>query len=146
MRCAKLATVRMMGIALAVVMLCGCSTDRVSLSDQGLVSVAKQDSEKVAILWTDVYEQDGHTWLYVVLEQRMPAVGMIQTHVDVQVLDPDGAVVYEVTTAEVPVPRHCAAKGPNWKRFRVQLPDELPDDCQISVIVHSGSHRQAEET
>ncbi len=34
----------------------GCNTNRVSLVEQGLVLFAKQPSEKIDILWTDVYQ------------------------------------------------------------------------------------------
>ena len=140
MNCRKMTMVR---ILVATLILAGCSANRVSLTDQGFVSVEKQDSEKVKILWTDVYEQDGHTWVYGVLKQHGISTGSIKTHVDIQVLNPDGSIQYETITDELFVPRNRVGKGPDWKRFGVQLPDELPKNYQIRMAVHTGRHNEA---
>lgn len=65
----------------------GCAVNRISLVETNQVTVAGQDSEKIEILWTDVYQKDGDTWAYGVLKQRgyHPSLP-IKTHVDVQVL------------------------------------------------------------
>ena len=139
MNCRKMT---MVGILVATLILAGCSANRVSLADQSLVSVEKQDSEKVKILWTDIYEQDGHTWAYGVLKQQGISSSSIKTHVDIQVLNPDGSVQYETITDNLFVPRRRVGKGPDWKRFRVQLPDELPKNSQIRMTVHSGRHNE----
>ncbi|MHC4122850.1 MAG: hypothetical protein ACYSSI_04690 [Planctomycetota bacterium] len=120
----------------------GCNTNRVSLVKQGQVLVAKQPSEKIDILWTDVYQQNGQTWVYGVLKQRALNSSAIKTHVDIQVLNPDGSIQYETVTEDLFVPCHRVGKSPNWKKFRVQLPDELLKDSQISMMVHSNSHGQ----
>jgi len=118
----------------------GCNTNRVSLVEQGLVKVTKQVSEKIDILWTDVYQQDGQTWVYGVLKQRFPSPSAIRTHVDIQVLNSDGSIQYETATEDVFVPRNRIGKGLDWKRFRVRLPEKLLEGSQISMTVHSGSH------
>ena len=133
-------------ILIATLILAGCSANRVSLADKGLVSVEKQDSEKVKILWTDVYEQDGQTWIYGVLKQRGNNPSAIKTHVDIQVLNTDGSTQYETKTDNIFMPRNRVGKGADWKRFRVQLPDELPKYFQISMKVHSGIHRQIDKS
>ena len=115
----------------------GCATNQTSLADKGIVSVKKHDSDKVRILWTDVYQQDSQTWAYGVLKQRGTSPSVIRTHVDIQVLNSDGSVYYEILSRDVYVPRNRVGKGPDWKRFRVQLPDELPKDSRISMTVHS---------
>jgi len=141
MKCRKMT---MVGILMATLILAGCSANRVSLADQGLVSVEKQNSKKVKILWTDVYEQDGHTWVYGVLKQYGISTSSIKTHVDIQVLNSDGSIQYETITDELFVPRNRVGKGPDWKRFRVQLPNKLPKDSQINMTVHSGSHEKSD--
>ena len=137
MRCRELVIIAMVGILAATVTLSGCSSDRVSLVEQGLVSVEKQNSEKVDILWTDVYEQDGQTWAYGVLQQRRPAPGVIRGHVDIQVLNSDGTVQYETVTEDMYIPRNRVGKGPDWKRFKSQLPEKLPKGSQVCMKVHS---------
>ena len=145
MKCKKLAILMMAGISLVTLVLSGCSSNRISLADQGLVSVEKHGSEKVKILWTDVYQQDGQTWLYGVLKQRFPSPSAIRTHVDIQVLNSDGAIQYETATEDVLVPRNRIGKGLDWKRFRVRLPEKLLEGSQISMTVHSSSHKQIDE-
>ena len=70
MRFHKSAILAIVGSLLATITLSGCSSNRVSLADQRIVSVEKQGSEKVKILWADLYQQDGQTWAYGVLKQR----------------------------------------------------------------------------
>ena len=117
----------------------GCNTNRVSLVEQGLVLVAKQPSEKIDILWTDVYKQDGQTWVYGVLKQRGSGTSAIKTHIDIQVSALDGSVYCEAISEDIYVPRNRVGKGIDWKRFKVRLPEELLDGSQISMTVHSGS-------
>lgn len=137
-----------MGIALLILgvllaSITGCATNRVSLVDTNQVIVAKQDSEKIKILWTDVYQKDGQTWAYGVLEQRGYGPSMpIKTHVDVQVLSEDGSVCYETFSEDVNVPRNRVGKGPDWKRFRVQLPIEISEGSKVFMSVHFGQHKE----
>lgn len=138
----NLETMKIVGILLVSLALCGCSASRVSLADQDLVSVEKQDSEKVEILWTDVYQQDGQTWIYGVLKQNGISTSSLETHVDIQVLNPAGSIQNETTTDDLFVPRNRIGKGPDWKKFRVQLPDALSKESLIKITVHSGSHEK----
>ena len=126
------------GIAL-IIGLSGCSTSRVSLSDRGYVAVEKQDSEKIKILWTDVYQEDGQTWIYGVLKQPSVIGGTIKTHVDIQILNPDGSVQLETVSKEIYVPRNRIGKGPDWKRFRVKLGVDVQEGSKAFIKVHSGN-------
>jgi hypothetical protein len=120
----------------------GCVTNRVNLSDEGLVSVEKQDGEKIKILWTDIYQKDGQTWAYGVLEQRGYHPSAIKTHVDIQVLSKEGSVYYETFSEDVYVPPLRARKGPNWIRFRTPLAGKISEGVKISMAVHSGIHER----
>ena len=117
--------------------LSGCSTSRVSLSGRSIVSVEKQDSEKIKILWTDLYQEEGQTWVYGVLRQHSTTGGTIKTHLDIQILDPDGDVQYETTSKELYVPRNRIGKGPDWKRFRVKLGVDIQEGSKAFIKVHS---------
>lgn len=123
------------------IVISGCSSNYTSLAGRGLVSVEEQDSDKVKILWTDVYQQDGQKWAYGVLKQRNFGSGVIQTHVDIQVLNTDGSVEYETITEDLFVPRNRIGNGTGWKKFRVLLPENLPEGSKVSMMVHSGSHK-----
>ena len=70
MRFKTMTTVTMAGITACVLALAGCSVNPHSMTGDNRVSVEKQDSEKVKILWTDVYQEDGQTWAYGVLKSN----------------------------------------------------------------------------
>ena len=144
MKCKKLTTLMVAGILLVALVIFGCSANRISLADQGCVSVKNQGSERIKILWTDVYQQDGQIWAYGVLKQSASNSSAIKTHVDVCVLAPDGSAQYETTSKELYVPRNRVGKGPDWKRFRVQLPIEISVGTRISMAVHSSAHKVRE--
>lgn len=131
----------LVAVGVLVSIVSGCATNRVSLVDTKQVTVVRQDSEKVKILWTDVYQKDGQIWAYGVLKQRGYHPSMpIKTHVDVQVLSKDGAVQYETFSEDIYVPRNRVGKGPDWKRFRVKLAADIPAGSRIHIKVHSGRH------
>jgi hypothetical protein len=133
-------TLSLIAFSIMAIIISGCTSNRLSLVDKGLVSTKKHNSEKVRILWSDVYQQDDQTWVYGVLKQRRPGTSSIKTHVDIQVSTKDGSVFYETISEDIYVPRNRIGKGVDWKRFRVHLPDALPVDAHISTIVHSGPH------
>ena len=126
-------------LSVLMVFVSGCAVNRVSLVDTHQVSVARQDSEKIKILWTDIYQKDGQTWAYGVLKQSSSVGGTIKAHVDIQILSPDGSLQYETVSKELYVPRKRIGRM-DWKRFRVQLPSELLIDSRVIMSVHSGHH------
>jgi len=140
MKYRKLAVLIVVGILLAALTFSGCSAGRFSLSDRDIVSVEKQDGEKVKILWTDVYQQDGKTWACGVLRQPKSATSPVKTHLDIRILAPDGSKYYEGFSKALYVPPSRFGKSPDWKRFKVPLPKELPKGSQITIIVHSAGH------
>ena len=136
----KMKIVKVVGIVLVGLVVSGCSANRISLADTGKVSIQKHDSGKVKILWADVYQKDGKNWAYAVLKQQAGNSSAMKTHLDIQVLSEEGAVQYEGFSDDVYVPRNRVGKGPDWKRIRMPLPDELPIQSQIKVIVHNGQN------
>ncbi len=119
----------------------GCAANRVNLVDTNQVAVTNQGSEKIRILWTDIYQKDGQTWAYGVLKQSSSVGGTLKAHVDVQIVSPDGSLQYETISKELYVPRKRIGRM-DWKRFRVQLPAEISEGSNISVTVHTGKHSE----
>jgi len=117
----------------------GCSSNHLSLSEQDIF-VQKQNSEKVEILWVDVYCAGDGAWISGVLKQQHFGTAAICVHVDVQVLSPDGSVLYESASKDIRVPRDRIGKGIDWKRFHVRLPEKPTEGSRISMTVHPG-HR-----
>lgn len=140
MRLKTIITVTTAGMLAFVLAISGCSTNPRSMDDEDCISVGKQDSEKVEILWTDVYQEDGQTWAYGVLKQRSCHPSAIKTHVDIQVLSDDSSVHYETYSDDLYVPRNQRGKGPNWVRFKVQLVGGILTGSTVNMKVHSGTH------
>jgi len=126
---------------IALWLFASCSANRHSLAGREWVSVQSQNTENVEILWTDVYQQAGRTWASGVLKQQGLNTATLKTHIDVQVLDMGGTVCYETQTGDLYVPRRHLGKGPDWTKFKVPLPSELPADARVSMAVHSGPHK-----
>jgi hypothetical protein len=117
----------------------GCGGSRVSLVDQGIVSVETKASKNVGILWTDVYQDGEDIIVYGVVQRSSHTSYPIKTHVDVTILSPDGEVLQEVRTPDILVPRRIPGKGINWKRFEVRFPD-IPHNSRVQAVAHSGLH------
>ena len=132
----------MIGFLAAAFTLAGCSSDRVSLARQGFVSMEKQNSEKVKILWADVCRHDGQTWICGALKQQNTEQTTVKTHVDILISSPDGSKNRQIISQDIYVPKNTVGKAPNWKKFKEKLTFELSKDSQITITVHSGSHKK----
>jgi hypothetical protein len=71
-------TLSLIVFSIMAIIISGCTSNRFSLVDKGLVSTKKHNSEKIRILWPDVYQQDDQTWVYGVLKQRGYTSGSIK--------------------------------------------------------------------
>ena len=127
-------------LLISLSLLSGCATDRISLGDEGLVSIEKQGRKEVAILWTDVYEDNGDTVVSGVLRRRSHTGYPIIAHVDVTLFDPDGTILREGRTPDLYVARHIHGKGMNWTPFRVRLPGMPAAGVKVNMVVHSEEH------
>ena len=122
----------------------GCATNRVSLVDENMVSVEKQGNESVEILWTDVYQDGEDTVVYGVIRRRSHTSYPIKTHVDVAIVSPDGTMLQEARTPDIYVARRVPGKGTDWTRFKIRFPGALTQGSKVNMVVHSGSHVQAD--
>jgi hypothetical protein len=94
----------------------------------------------VDILWPDVYEEDDRVWAYGALQQRGYRPRGLRRHVDIEVLGEDGTVQFKTHSQEIAIPPHRPGKGPDWTRFRVELPDISLSHARIVMTVHTGEH------
>ena len=128
-----------MCLCMLVTTIPGCATNRVSLVDQGIVSIKTVPSERVRILWADVYE-DGKDAVVCGNVRRLSYTNYpMKVHVAVTVSSPDGTILQEARTPDIYVPGHRPGKTVDWKHFEVRFPD-IPQDSKVSVIVHSSLH------
>jgi len=130
------------GMGILLVTISGCATNRVSLADEGLVSVETVPSKKVEILWTDVYEDGNDVVVYGAVQQHTYSGATINVHVDITVLSNDGVKLQERTTADISVPRRRHGKGVDWKRFELRFPGTFPEDATVKMVVHAGPHNK----
>ncbi len=134
------ATIVALWFSVLPVVISGCGGNLVSLQDKNFVQVETMPSERVKILWTDVYQDGEDILVYGVVQRLSHTSYPIKTHVDITILSPDGTVLQEARTPDIYVPRRIPGKGINWERFQVRLPDIPPQGSRVNMVVHSGSH------
>lgn len=134
---------RLITSGILVSFISGCATNRVSLVDENVVSVKKQCNETVEILWTDVYQDGEDTVAYGVLQRMSHTSYPIKTHLDVAIFSPDGTMLQKTRTPDIYVARRVIGKGINWTRFEVRFPGILTMGSKVNMVVHRGSHVQA---
>ncbi|MHC4645871.1 MAG: hypothetical protein ACYTBJ_10225 [Planctomycetota bacterium] len=128
------------GFGVLSAIISGCATNRTDLVDEGIVSVETVPSERVKVLWTDVY-QDGQDWVvYGVLHRRSQTSCPIRAHVDISILSADGTILEEARTEEIHVAGHVPGKGINWTPFQVRFPGSPPKNSNVRLVVHDGLH------
>ena len=114
----------------------GCSS-RNSLVRQGIASVETKPSNKVEILWTDVYKEGEDIIVYGAVRRRSRTSHPLKTHVAVTILTTDGRILREARTPDIYVPRLLPGKGVNFRRFEIRFPD-VQGNFTVQAVVHSG--------
>ncbi|MHC4266596.1 MAG: hypothetical protein ACYSUK_11815, partial [Planctomycetota bacterium] len=72
----------------SVLIFSGCTSSRVSLVDQDLVSVEKVPNERIEILWTDVYQDGEKVTISGALKQHGHSSSPVKAHVDASIIGP----------------------------------------------------------
>ena len=134
------ATATIAALGMAVLFIEGCATNREDLVDKGVVSVETEPSEKVKILWADVYQDGEEIVVYGVIQRRIHTSYPLMTHVDVTLYSSEGETLYETRTQDMYVPGRIPGKGIDWRRFKIRLPEMPPQNSRIDMIVHRGDH------
>jgi hypothetical protein len=132
-----------MVLSMLTAVISGCAGNRISLVDQGAISVETKPSESVRILWTDVYQDGEDIIVYGAVRRRSHTSYPLTTHVDVMILAPDGEVLQEARTQDIYVPRRIPGKGVNWKRFEARFSSMPPQGSLVRLVSHSGLHNDA---
>lgn len=141
-----LSLVAVMVLGMLSVVISGCATDRVDLVDAGVLSLEQHTTGKVYIAWSDAYE-DGDGFVVTGVLRRRDTVGLpIKTHVDVTILSPDGTIIEESHSSDVYVPRRIIGRGQSLQRFRVRFPSIPAEGSKVSIVTHSGSHNNTENS
>jgi len=119
-------------IGLAVC-LCGCADSLVDLTKTGQVAVETVSGEKTKILWAKVYQDGDDTLIKVALKRRLPTAYPLKTHVDIAVIDPNGAKSLETRTENIYVARNVPGEGPTVRFFRKHIPGTLPENSTVRI-------------
>lgn len=139
MKCKKFNILMIAGICFSFLSVFGCSSSRISLVDQGGITVEKRPSNRVKFLWTDVYHKGNNVIIHVALQRRSYTSYLLKTHVDVKVVATDGKVIQETCTPDFFVPLRRPGKGINWKSFDIHL-DNTTKKFKVALGIHEGSH------
>jgi hypothetical protein len=114
----------------------GCCMGRIDLCREGGVSIAGRPSDKVEILWADVWQTDEEVLVYAALRRRAYTRCPMKVDVDVMVTGPDGAVLEETRLSEVRIPARCCRRMTCWERFRAPLAAVPPTGSKVIISVH----------
>lgn len=126
-------------LAVLAIVVPGCIANRVDLVDKGDVLVDVVPSERVDILWADVFRDDDGIKICGVVQRRSHTSHPIKTHVDVTIVSPNGATLQEARTPDIHVPKRVPGKGANFEHFEVRFSDIVPGS-KAKLVVHSGQH------
>ncbi|OHB60787.1 MAG: hypothetical protein A2Y12_16080 [Planctomycetes bacterium GWF2_42_9] len=125
-------------LSILAVIFSGCNANKI----EG-IAIDTHDSEKLDILWADVYQQNGEIWAYGALKQNGNYSAVIKTHVDIQVLSENGSIQYETFSNDLYVPKHRTGKGPGCVQFRVKLAADIPTGAKVNIKIHNNKHEQS---
>ena len=114
------------------------------LQKQIKVEFAAVATSKVYIAWSDACK-DGDGFVVTGVLRRRDTVGLpIKSHVDITIQSPGGTIINEPHSSDVFVARHIAGRGQNLQRFRVRFPSIPTEGSKISIVTHSGYHKNTE--
>jgi hypothetical protein len=116
----------------------GCAVSGENISKKGLVTVERVSSQKVDILWADVYRTDESLIIRGVVRRREYSNQPLLVHVDATVLSGDGEILGEAMGRDVWVPRGRVGKGFNYDDFEIRLPMAPPEGGTVKLICHAG--------
>lgn len=141
-----LSSVTIVALGILTIIISGCATGRVNLTDAGIVTIEQHAPGKVRIAWSDAYKDDDGFIVTGVL-RRHDLVGMpIKTHVNVKVFSPDGNILDEARSQDIYVPRRRIGRGQSFQRFRVNFPTIPAEGSKISITTHTSTHSDTEKT
>lgn len=141
-----LSSVTIVALGILTIIISGCATGRVNLTDTGIVTIEQHAPGKVRIAWSDAYEDENGFVVTGVL-RRHDLVGMpIKTHVNVMVFSPDGNILDEARSQDIYVPRRRIGRGQSFQRFRVNFPTIPAEGSTISITTHTSTHSDTEKT
>lgn len=139
-------TVVMLGVlSFALWVLPGCTLGAKDLIHEGSVRLETVPSRHAKFAHIHVYQSGPDMTLFGALYQRhqVSVPSRLHGHIDVQVLDPDGALLQEV-------PTRIHRKDKRWHRawFRLPISESLPEGSTLRLRHHAHSfnvhHRTCE--
>ena len=130
----------MAGLALVLVAASGCVTRGTNLTATGKVSVKVEPAEKVRVAWSEVWQDGDETIIKGRLIRRGSSLYPLTGHVDVSVMAPDGTVIKEATSQQIGVRRTTPGKGPKLTPFKLAMNFTPPQDSQVVIAFHRGTH------
>lgn len=132
-------------LSFALWVLPGCTLGAKDLIHEGSVRLETVPSRHAKFARIHVYQSGPDMTLYGALYKRyqVSVPRRLSGHVDVQVLDPDGALLQQV-------PARIHRKDKRWRRawFRLRISETLPEGSTLRLRHHTQSletHRRSSE-
>jgi hypothetical protein len=124
---------------LSIAALTGCTSNKASCLHDHKIVTAKADSASVHIPYVDVKHKDDTLIVSGALKRREVSSHSLSTHIDITVCDENGTLLKQTRTDEICVPRKQVAKGPNFTRFKVEVPMDMQQNINVQAVPH-GDH------
>ena len=116
----------------------GCADNRISLVDNGVLTLEKQASGKVYIAWCNAYKNKEGITIAGVLRRRDHVGVPIKKHVDVTILSLEGTVLNEARSLDYYIPRDIVGRFESFQRFKVNFPNVPPPGSVVRVVASNG--------
>lgn len=131
-----------MGFILAAAAISGCAAKRVSLVDNGTVSVERVRPESRHLSSIDVYQDGDEMVVASIVKRRHPLCLVARGHVDVTVLGPDGAVLKQAGTSHISqeVGTRIRTKRRFTSLFETRIPMTAPKGSTVRVAYNITPH------
>jgi hypothetical protein len=101
---------------LALGFLSGCSNCR-----QAAPALETRNSSTLNVYSANLEQQGDATVVSGLIRQTGVSPTMAYSHIDVEVVKPDGRVVYQTRSETIAVPRHIVGRGMRHKSFQISL-------------------------
>ena len=123
------------GLAIAIllssIIVTGCATNQINLANTDQIDVVKISSRSAKFTKLAVYSNDSGISVSGELRKRIPSRGRIYGHVDVDVLSPNGTVLFTTTTNY-----HRKSRKSHLSKFTIDIPLVLERGSTVRAIHH----------
>jgi hypothetical protein len=109
------------GLSCGLTLLWGCCASQTVTPSGTTMAVELKESGTLDMYSVNLERQDDTTIVSGLIRQRGVTPSTAYSHVEVEVVKPDGRVAYQTRSETIAVPRHTVGKGMKHKSFQIPL-------------------------